>query len=212
MAHIPDGVLSAPVLVAGGIAATALTAVAVRRLDEARIPQTAVLSATFFVASLVHIPVGPSSVHPLLGGLMGLVLGWAAVPAILVALILQAVFFGFGGITALGINVIDIAVPALLAGAVLGGALRRTTHPRAALLLGAAAGAFAVLLTAVLVCGMLALSATHYVPALGVVLATYGPLAMVEAVVTAAAVVLLQRVKPELLGMPHLATAETADG
>ncbi|MDS4073704.1 MAG: energy-coupling factor ABC transporter permease, partial [Defluviicoccus sp.] len=101
MAHIPDGVLSAPVLI-GAAAATAVgVAIALKRLDSERIPQTAVLTAVFFVASLVHIPIGPTSVHPLLSGLMGLVLGWAAVPAVLVGLVLQAAFFGFGGITVL---------------------------------------------------------------------------------------------------------------
>ena len=55
-------------------------------------------------------------------------------------------------------------------------------------------------LTAVAVCAALALSGSEYVPALGIVLASYGPLALVEGVVTGAAVVLMRRVKPELLG------------
>jgi cobalt/nickel transport system permease protein len=201
MAHIPDGILSAPVLIGGGVASTALLGVAIRRLDYDRVPQAAVLSAVFFVASLVHIPIGPTSVHPLLGGLMGLVLGWAAVPAITVALLLQAVFFGFGGLTVLGVNVLDMALPALLIGALLRPLLRRETRPRVVFVLGALAGGVAVVLTAVLVCAALALSGSEYVPALGMVLISYGPLAMVEAVVTGAAVVLLRRVKPELLAV-----------
>jgi cobalt/nickel transport system permease protein len=43
-----------------------------------------VLSATFFVASLIHVPVGPSSVHLIMSGLAGLVLGWTAFPALFV--------------------------------------------------------------------------------------------------------------------------------
>lgn len=205
MAHIPDGVLSAPVLIAGGAASLVLLVVAVKRLDEERIPQTAVLAAVFFVSSLVHIPVGPTSVHPLLGGLMGLVLGWATVPAVLVALILQAVFFGFGGVTVLGVNVFNIAVPALLVALALGPALRRTERPRVAVAIGAAAGGLGVALTAVLVCAALALSGDEYVPALGIILASYGPLAIVEFVVTGAAVGLLKKLKPELLGVPEAA-------
>jgi cobalt/nickel transport system permease protein len=199
MAHIPDGVLSAPVLIGGGVASAALLGVAIRRLDYDRVPQAAVLSAVFFVASLVHIPIGPTSVHPLLGGLMGLVLGWAAVPAITVALLLQAVFFGFGGLTVLGVNVLDMALPALLTAGLLRPLLRRETRPRVVFVLGALAGGVAVVLTAVLVCAALALSGSEYVPALGMVMISYGPLALVEAVVTGAAVVLLRRVKPELL-------------
>lgn len=200
MAHIPDGVLSTPVLIGGATLAVGLLAVGVRHLNAERIPQTAVLSAAFFVASLVHIPVGPSSVHPLLTGLMGLVLGTAAVPAVLVALLLQALFFGFGGLTSLGVNVCNIAIPALLVSALLGPALRRTQRPRTALVLGCAAGALGVVLTAVLVCASLALSGDRYTPALGLIFATYGPLALVEGVLTGAAVMLLKRAKPEVLG------------
>ena len=199
MAHIPDGVLSAPVLIAGGAASAALLWVAIRRLDYDRVPQAAVLSAVFFVASLVHIPIGPTSVHPLLGGLMGLVLGWAAVPAITIALLLQAVFFGFGGLTVLGVNVLDMALPALLIAVLLRPLLHRETRPRVVFVLGALAGGVAVVLTTVLVCAALALSGSEYVPALGMVMISYGPLALVEAVVTGAAVVLLRRVKPETL-------------
>ncbi len=200
MAHIPDGVLSAPVLIGGGIGSMAMLAIALRRLDYERVPQAAVLAAVFFVASLVHLPIGPTSVHPLLGGLMGLVLGWAAVPAILVALLLQAVFFGFGGLTVLGVNVFNMAVPALLTAAALRPALQRATRPRAIFVIGAIAGIAAVALTAILVCLALALSGPEYVPALGLVLASYGPLAVVEGAVTGAAVLLLRQVKPELLG------------
>lgn len=201
MAHIPDGVLSAPVLIGGSVASAALLGIALRRLDYDRIPQVAVLASVFFVASLVHLPIGPTSVHPLLGGLMGLVLGWAAVPAIFVALLLQAVFFGFGGLTVLGVNVFNMALPALLIAATLRTALRRGARPRAAFAIGAVAGGCAVLLTAALVCTALALSGPEFVPALGIILISYGPLALMEGAVTGAAVLLLRQTKPELLGI-----------
>jgi cobalt/nickel transport system permease protein len=200
MAHIPDGVLSVPVLVGGAVASVALVAVALRRLDDERIPRVAVLAAVFFVASLVHLPVGPTTVHPLLNGLLGLVLGWAAVPAVVVALVLQAVFFGFGGLTVLGVNVFNVAVPALVVALLIGPALQRCRQPSPAIALGAAAGVVGVGLTALLVCAALALSGKEYVPALALVVASYGPLAVVEAALTGAAVGLLKKVKPEVLG------------
>ena len=201
MAHIPDGVLSAPVLIGGSVASAALLGIALRRLDYDRIPQVAMLASVFFVASLVHLPIGPTSVHPLLGGLMGLVLGWAAVPAILVALLLQAVFFGFGGLTVLGVNVFNMALPALLIAATLRPALRRAARPRTAFAIGAIAGGSAVVLTAAFVCAALALSGPEFVPALGIILVSYGPLALMEGAVTGAAVLLLRQTKPELLGI-----------
>ncbi|MGB5830650.1 MAG: cobalt transporter CbiM, partial [Thiohalocapsa sp.] len=119
MAHIPDGVLSAPVLITGALVSVGLLVASLRRLEDDRIPQAAVLSAAFFVSSLITIPIGPSSVHLLLNGLMGLLLGWMAVPALLVALILQAAFFGYGGLTVLGVNAMNLMLPALLCGVLL---------------------------------------------------------------------------------------------
>ncbi len=60
MAHIPDGVLSWPVLAAGGVAAAAAVAVGVRSLDEQQIPRVAIVASAFFALSLFSIPLGPA--------------------------------------------------------------------------------------------------------------------------------------------------------
>lgn len=190
--------LSSPILITGAVATAGLLAVAIRRLDYDRIPQAAVLSAAFFVASLLSIPVGPSSVHLILNGLMGLILGWAAVPAIFVALIMQAVFFGYGGLLVLGVNTLNIALPALLCAALIGPALRRS-RGKTALFWGALSGALGVLLTAVLVSLSLGLSSTDFLPAARLVLATYAPLIIAEAAVTGFALGFILRVAPELI-------------
>jgi cobalt/nickel transport system permease protein len=116
--HISEGVLSVSlagqgVLLAGVGATVAGTAIGLRKLDAERVPQVAVLSSAFFVASLIPIPLGPTYVHLVLCGLMGLVLGWSAFPAVLVALVLQAVLFSMGGPTTLGINTFVMAAPAV---------------------------------------------------------------------------------------------------
>jgi cobalt/nickel transport system permease protein len=178
------------------VTATALV-VALHRLEYEQIPRAAVLSAAFFVSSLITVPVGPSSVHLVLNGLMGLVLGWAAVPAILVALVLQAAFFGFGGLLVLGVNTMNIALPALLCSALLGPFLRRGGTTGFAI--GAAAGILGVSLTGLMVVLSLALSDPAYTMAAKVILATYVPLLLVEAAVTGAIVGFLWRVAPELL-------------
>lgn len=190
--------LSSPILITGAVATAGLLAVAIRRLDYDRIPQAAVLSAAFFVASLLSVPVGPSSVHLILNGLMGLILGWAAVPAIFVALIMQAVFFGYGGLLVLGVNTLNIALPALLCAALIGPALRRS-RGKTALFWGALSGALGVLLTAVLVSLSLGLSSTDFLPAARLVLATYAPLIIAEAAVTGFALGFILRVAPELI-------------
>ncbi len=193
--------LSLPVLVAGGAASAAGLGVAVARLRSHQIPRTAVLGAVFFVASLITLPVGPTAVHPLLGGLMGIVLGWAAVPAIAVSLILQMVFFGFGGLTAFGVNLFNIAAPALVAGFVLRPWLMRAASARAVGTLGAFAGVACVLATGALVALSLALSNPAYIEATKLVILTYLPLAAGEAAVTAAALAFLWRVAPDMIGV-----------
>ena len=99
--HISEGVLSAPVLMTGAIGAIACVAYGLKKIDHDKIPEAAILSSAFFVVSFINVPIGPSSVHLVLNGLMGLLLGWIAFPAILVALTFQAILFQFGGITSL---------------------------------------------------------------------------------------------------------------
>ncbi len=201
MAHIPDGVLSSPVLVAGAVISLAGVTLGLRGLDPVRAPRVAVLSAVLFVASLVHFPAGLASVHLLLNGLAGIVLGWAVFPAMLIALLLQAVLFGFGGLVVLGVNTMDMAVPAVLAGLLFRGLWRSGTSRRAAIA-GGIAGGGAVLLTVVMVAGVLAASGREFTVAAKLVVMTHIPVMVVEAVFTAAAISLLARVKPEMLTRP----------
>jgi len=195
MAHISDGVLAAPVLIGGAVIAVAMLAVGLKRLDPERLPQVAVMSAAFFVASLVHVPVGPSSVHLILNGLVGIVLGWAAVPAIFVAVLLQALFFGYGGITALGVNTVIMAVPAVLSFYLFTGGVRHSSPMR----WGAVAGASAVAATCVGVAVALALSGSGFAAAAKLVLIAHLPVIAVEAVLTGSIVGFLRRVRPEVL-------------
>lgn len=195
MAHIPDGVAAIPVLVAGAALSLGGMALGLRHLTPERLPKAAMLSALFFIASLVHFPVGISSVHLLMGGLAGILLGWAAFPAIAVGLVLQAALFGFGGLVVLGVNLANIALPAVLAGL-----LGRRLLARPALA-GAIAAAGAVIGTAAMVALSLALSGREFLVAGQALAMTYVPLMAVEAVATAAMVGLLAKVKPDALEM-----------
>ena len=112
--HISEGVLSAPVLLAGAGGSLAGITIGLKKMDAADVPRVAVLSAAFFVASLIHVPIGPANVHLILNGLAGLVLGWVAFPAIFVGLTLQALLFQYGGITTLGVNTWNMAFPAVV--------------------------------------------------------------------------------------------------
>lgn len=195
--HIVDGALSAPVLIGGGVAAVGGLALGLRSLSLEKIPAAGVLSATFFVAALIHVPIGPSSVHLMMNGLAGLVLGWAAFPALFIGLLLQAVFFGFGGITVLGVNTVNMALPAVLVGVLLRRGARGADR-RVAALSGLLAGSMAILLAALMFALALWLSGDEFVPAAKLVVLAHLPVAVIEGLICAAAVILINRVKPEL--------------
>ena len=117
--HVPDGFLPATVCVAGYVAAAPVTWYSLRKINQKEnpredIPKASVLTAAFFVVSWIHIPIPPASVHLVLNGLLGAVLGYFAFPAILIGLFFQAVMFQHGGLTTLGVNSIIMGLPALL--------------------------------------------------------------------------------------------------
>ena len=199
MAHIPDGILSAPVLIGGAVVAAGGVALGLRWLDDRMIPRAAILSAALFAGSLIAVPVGPSSVHLLFSGMLGIMLGPAAFLAVLVALLLQALLFGFGGLTTLGVNTVNIALPGVLTGLMLGPVIRNTSQPAVRLAASAMAGALPVLGTGGLVALSLWLSSSDYTPVATVMIATYLPLAIGEAFVTMAVVAFLTRLQPEAL-------------
>jgi cobalt/nickel transport system permease protein len=196
--HIVDGALAPEVLIGGGVLAVAGLTMGLRKLPIDKIPATGVLSATFFVASLIHVPVGPSSVHLIMSGLAGLVLGWSAFPALFVGLLLQAIFFGFGGLTVLGVNTFNIAFPAVVAGLLFRGMVSRS-NPVTAAVIGGCAGAFSIALTTVFVAIALGLSGDAFVPAAKLVFFAHIPIMLIEGLVSAAAVYLIAKVKPGLL-------------
>ncbi|WP_428924813.1 cobalt transporter CbiM [Marinibacterium sp. SX1] len=195
--HIVDGALSNPVVIGGAIAAVGGVAMGLRSLTLERIPATGMLSASFFVASLIHVPIGPSSVHLILNGLAGLVLGWAAFPALFVGLLLQTVFFGFGGLTVLGVNTVNIALPAVLVGLVLGRLVARGS-PLSGAIWGGIGGALAIAGTTAMVALSLALSGDEFLPAARLVFLAHLPVMVIEGLLTGCAVLLARKVKPEL--------------
>ena len=195
--HIVDGALTLEVVAGGAVLAAGGIAIGLRKLPMEKIPVAGVLSATFFVASLVHVPLGPSSVHLIMNGLAGLILGWAAFPALFVGLLLQAVFFGFGGLTVLGVNTVNIALPAVIVYYTCRRGVASST-PTIAAIWGLAGGALAIALTTLVVALSLMLSGDEYIPAAKLVFFAHVPVMVIEGLLSGAAVLLARRVKPEL--------------
>ncbi len=195
--HISEGVLSGPVLISGAALAFAGTAIGLKKIDYDKIAHAGILSAAFFVASLIHVPVGPSSVHLILNGIVGLILGWGAFPAILVALTLQAVLFQFGGITTLGINTVIMALPAVFCYSLFSNMTGKKSS--IALVSSFACGFLSVLLSALIAGFALMFTEEDFFEVAAMLVIAHLPVMIIEGVVTAFCVAFLKKVQPAML-------------
>ena len=215
--HIPDGILPTGVLVGGYAVTGAATWLSLRKINQqenpqAGVPKAALLTAAFFVASWIHIPLPPTSVHLVLNGLLGVALGYYAFPAILIGLFLQAIMFQHGGLTTLGVNAAMMGIPALLAYGLFQLGLRLAptdpANPRRRIVVGVAAfvaGALGLALAAFIAYMLLVtpipatLDADVERAAITALTLAHLPLALIEGVFTVLVVEFLLRVKPELV-------------
>ncbi|MDI3532905.1 MAG: cobalt/nickel transport system permease protein [Synergistaceae bacterium] len=201
--HIAEGVLSLPVLIGGATCAIAGTTYGLGKLSMEAVPRCGVISASLFVASLIHVNVGVSSVHLLLNGLGGFILGWSLFPAYLVALLLQAILFQFGGLVVLGANATAMALPGVLAG-LLGRWLmaKKKVSPFTA---GFVAGSGGVLGASLTVAMALAFSGKTLQNSAAMLLAAHLPIVLIEGVVTGFIVSFIAKTMPRILCVPLIA-------
>lgn len=215
--HVPEGILPAEICISGYAITSLITWYSLKEINkqpnpQEDIPKASLLTAAFFVASTINIPIPPASVHLVLNGLLGAVLGYYAFPAILVGLFFQGVMFGHGGMTTLGVNAIIMGLPALLAHQIFllrnlfKKRLGKRFNPRLSSSISAfLAGATAVGLSAAI---FFVLIITN-IPsdwdfaaektAIYALMLAHIPLMLIEGIFTAMVVSFIQRVKPEIL-------------
>ena len=192
--HISEGVLSGGVLIAGWAGTATGVTLGLRRTDPAKIVRTALLSSAFFLASLVHVKIGPSSTHLTFIAPMGLILGWGVFPAVMVALLLHALLFGFGGLLVLGVNTFIMAGAGLSMYLLFGRRVRAGSN-----VLAFVAGAGGVILAAVFAGICLALSDEGFMNAAKLLVIAHVPVAGIEGLVTTFLFVWLRKSAPEFL-------------
>lgn len=211
--HIPDGILPAQVCAAGYAVTGLVTWYSLRQINRkpdptVEIPKASLLTAAFFVASSIYIPIPPASVHLILNGLLGVILGYFAFPAILIGLFFQALIIGHGGLTTLGVNAAMMGIPALLAYHIfqLRARFGQQVNPRLATggfaFLGGALGlgmAALIFLTLVITSIPANFDASAEQTAITTLSIAHLPLMAIEGAFTSALALFLQRVKPELL-------------
>lgn len=217
--HVPDGFVPVTVSAAGYAVTGAITWYSLRQINKspnprAQVPKASLLTAAFFVSSLIHIPVPPTSVHLVFSGLMGVLLGWYAFPAILIGLLFQAIMFQHGGLTTLGVNAIVLGSPALLANLIFSLARRKSNRSNLwdgafAFIAGGLGVGLAVLFFYSVMINSIPgdLNVAAERAAITTLSLAHAPLIIVEGLVTALLVIYLKRVKPELLGGLHEARA-----
>jgi cobalt/nickel transport system permease protein len=210
--HLSEGVLAPQVLAVSWGAAAVAIGVGVKKMSPAAMPRVAVLAAAFFVVSLIRVPLGPAAAHLVLNGVMGVLLGWCVFPALAAALLLQAVFFGFGGLTSLAANVLIMGGAAAVARGVFVLARSRRESPAATAVRGALAGASGIAVGTALLAGALAASGREFSGVVVVLVAAHLPVAAVEAAVAAAVLWFLARVAPEQLPAAKVAGEVDGDG
>jgi cobalt/nickel transport system permease protein len=209
--HIPDGILPVPVTATGYAATVAVTWYSLRKIRQKEdprqdIPKASLMTAAFFAVSLIHIPIPPTSVHLVLNGLMGVLLGYYAFPAILIGLFFQAVLFGHGGLTTLGVNAIIMGLPAIVAAYIF--RLRKLGKKESpwkdgtfGFLAGLVAMGLSVAMFVVILLTWIPANLNVSVEraAIFTLAIAHLPLMLIEGVITAFIVVFLRRVRPTML-------------
>ncbi len=142
--HVPDGFLDAPTSVATGLVAATGVALALRgsrrELDERTAPMAGLVAAFVFAVQMLNFPVAVGTSGHLLGGALAAVLvgPYTAVLCLSVVLLVQALLFADGGVTALGTNITLMAVVGVVVGWLVFRGLQRMLPKRVSMVAPAA--------------------------------------------------------------------------
>jgi cobalt/nickel transport system permease protein len=147
--HVPDGFIDAPVSIGAGVLAAAGVAVCLkgarRELDDRTAPMAGLVAAFVFAVQMINFPVAAGTSGHLLGGALAAILVGPFTGALCVAVVLlvQAMLFADGGLTALGVNVVLMAmVTAAVGWLVFRGLLKVLPYRRGTVMASAFTAAF----------------------------------------------------------------------
>ena len=205
--HIPDGMLDAKTfttLWAGGAGGIGYASWWIRKnLDASKVVLMAVLAALIFGLQMLNFPIAAgTSGHFAGGALAGILLGaWPASIVMSAVLLVQALFFGDGGITTLGANIVNMGIIAPFTGVLIYRLFQRLKSNYASKIIGAFTGAFlAVVASSVLVALELWISnRAQFFAALSAMVFWHALIGIAEAFVTAGIIAYIAKVRPQLL-------------
>jgi cobalt/nickel transport system permease protein len=217
--HIPDGFINAGTSVAAGVVAAGGVAVCIRKsadvLEEKQAPMAGLVAAFVFAVQMLNFPVASGTSGHLLGGALAAVLvgPWAGALCVAVVLMVQALLFADGGLTALGLNVLNMALVTAFVGYGVFLVLRRLLprNPGSVALAAGISGFVSVVAASVAFTVEYAVGGTGSAPVATVAGAMVGVHMLIgigEGLITAAAVGAVLAVRPDLVyGAGDLAPA-----
>ncbi len=192
--HISEGILSGQILGIGASITLAGTFIGLKDLKFEDYPKVSLLSSAFFVASLIHIPIGPTSTHLVLNGLVGIICGWKSFPSILLALFLQAILFQFGGLTSLGVNTANMAIPAVISYYLFRPFLKKNYF-----FSGFLSGFFSIIFSCFLVAFSLYFTEKYFINLAKTIFIAHIPVSIVEGIITGFILTFLNKTKKEII-------------
>lgn len=192
--HISEGVLNAKTLIISAPISAIFLLSCIKNVKYEQVPKIAALSAIFFLASFIHIPIGVTSVHLILSGLVGAFLGYNAFLAIFIALFLQGLLFGYGGLSTLGINSLIIGIPAFF-----GYWIYKFSTKKQRSFLWFFVGFVPILLSAILLSLVLALNSKEFYNTAYLAFLANIPIMFIEGIISFFALKFIKKVAPEFL-------------
>jgi cobalt/nickel transport system permease protein len=200
MVHISDGIIAPWLMGTGWVVSAGLLAFGLAKMKMEDIPKLSVITAAVFVASLIHFQVGPTSVHLVLNGFAGVTLGILSFPCMVVSIIMQVFLFQHGGVTTIGINALNMGVPALIAFLIFRTGMGLNLNlQRKEVLFGAIAGGIAVTLSVTMLAVELLITGSEFTEVTTFVVFAHIPVIIIEAIFTGVMAGFFAKVKPEML-------------
>ncbi|WP_072682115.1 cobalt transporter CbiM [Arcobacter sp. LA11] len=199
--HISDGILSSEVVITSSVIAIGFVLYSLKTIKNNNIAIIAAMGAIFFIASFIHIPLGPTQIHLVLLGVIGIVLGSSVFLSILIALLLQATLLGYGGLTSLGSNLLIMALPAFLIYLITKNGLLNFLSQKMKYF---SIGFLAVFLSTIFLALILALSKDEYLYASYTIIFANIPAMIIEGLITLFLINYLKKSMPTLLDEVNL--------
>ena len=194
--HISDGIISIEVATVSAVATLAFCVYSFKNLTNEKIALVASMSALFFVTSFIHIPFGVTQIHLMLIGFIGIFLGSVAFISIAIALILQALLLGFGGLSSFGANILVMALPAYLVYLIFKLEILKKLNEKVKFFL---VGFLGVFISSLLLFTVLVFSKDEYLAVAYSIIAVNIPTMILEGIVTMFLLLYIKKSMPKLL-------------